>query len=261
MCHKAKLLGKPATKFPGRAVIKDPKRNVVKLLKKPTTMFQSKTARRFPSRYITSFLGSAIIKYPERSIAWFPSMLTRYPRRLATKFPEKTANKFRSKAASSAMVLTKRKDIAKVFLGKKATHKDVRAVQKSRGEDEKAKQALSSAHQVSVEVNSLFEGEDFSETLTRAKFEELNMDLFKRILDPTKKVLEDAANADSSGKIRACSDVELANNSTGVKAFTALKEAMDEGFDIPTPRRDSSDTTTRPSLSRMFTEHISSENT
>ena len=47
MCHKAKLLGKPATKFPGRAVIKDPKRNVVKLLKKPTTMFQSKTARRF----------------------------------------------------------------------------------------------------------------------------------------------------------------------------------------------------------------------
>merc|ERR1712098_1013005 len=42
------------------------------------------------------------------------------------------------------------------------------------------------------EVESLFEGEDFSETLTRAKFEELNMDLFKGTLKPVQKVLEDA---------------------------------------------------------------------
>merc|ERR1712179_439820 len=57
---------------------------------------------------------------------------------------------------------------------------------------EKAKRALSAAHQVRVEVESLFEGEDFSETLTRAKFEELNMDLFKGTLKPVQKVLEDA---------------------------------------------------------------------
>merc|ERR1719460_1056470 len=38
----------------------------------------------------------------------------------------------------------------------------------------------------------MFEGEDFSETLTRAKFEELNMDLFKGTLKPVQKVLEDA---------------------------------------------------------------------
>jgi len=43
-----------------------------------------------------------------------------------------------------------------------------------------------------VEVESLFEGEDFSETLTRAKFEELNMDLFKGTLKPVQKVLEDS---------------------------------------------------------------------
>ena len=49
---------------------------------------------------------------------------------------------------------------------------------------------------------------------------------------PTKKVLEDAENDDSSGTIRACSNVKLANNSTGVKAFTALKRVMDEGFGI-----------------------------
>ena len=41
-------------------------------------------------------------------------------------------------------------------------------------------------------MEALFEGEDFSETLTRAKFEELNMDLFRSTMKPVKKVLEDA---------------------------------------------------------------------
>ena len=40
---------------------------------------------------------------------------------------------------------------------------------------EKAKRALSSQHQARVEVESFFDGDDFSETLTRARFEELNM--------------------------------------------------------------------------------------
>jgi len=74
----------------------------------------------------------------------------------------------------------------------KDLRKDARAVQKLRREVEKAKRALSAAHQVRVEVESLFEGEDFSETLTRAKFEELNMDLFKGTLKPVQKVLEDS---------------------------------------------------------------------
>ena len=69
---------------------------------------------------------------------------------------------------------------------------DDRAVQKLRREVEKAKRALSAAHQTKIEVESLFEGQDFSETLTRAKFEELNMDLFRSTLVPVKKVLEDA---------------------------------------------------------------------
>merc|ERR1712024_390340 len=73
----------------------------------------------------------------------------------------------------------------------KDLRKDVRAVQKLRREVEKAKRALSSAHQVRVEVESLYEGEDFSETLTRAKFEELCMDLFRSTMKPVQKVLED----------------------------------------------------------------------
>jgi len=74
----------------------------------------------------------------------------------------------------------------------KDLRKDNRAVQKLRREVEKAKRALSSAHQVRIEVESLFEGEDFTETLTRAKFEELNMDLFRSTMKPVQKVLEDA---------------------------------------------------------------------
>lgn len=84
-----------------------------------------------------------------------------------------------------------------VKLFKKKTGKDLRkddrAVQKLRREVEKAKRALSSAHQTKVEVEALFDGQDFSETLTRAKFEELNMDLFRSTMKPVKKVLEDGS--------------------------------------------------------------------
>uniref|UniRef100_A0AC35U9P8 Heat shock protein 70 n=1 Tax=Rhabditophanes sp. KR3021 TaxID=114890 RepID=A0AC35U9P8_9BILA len=74
----------------------------------------------------------------------------------------------------------------------KDIRKDNRAVQKLRREVEKAKRALSVQHQVKVEVESLFDGEDFSETLTRSKFEELNMDLFRATMKPVQKVLDDA---------------------------------------------------------------------
>lgn len=74
----------------------------------------------------------------------------------------------------------------------KDLRKDNRAVQKLRREVEKAKRALSTQHQTKIEIESLFDGEDFSETLTRAKFEELNMDLFRATLKPVQKVLEDA---------------------------------------------------------------------
>ena len=55
-----------------------------------------------------------------------------------------------------------------------------RAIAKLRREVEKAKRSLSTVHQVKVEIESLTDGEDFSETLTRAKFEELNNDLFAK---------------------------------------------------------------------------------
>jgi len=70
--------------------------------------------------------------------------------------------------------------------------KDNRALQKLRRETERVKRALSSQHQARLEIEALHDGFDFSESLTRARFEELNMDLFKKTLGPVQKVLEDA---------------------------------------------------------------------
>jgi len=83
-----------------------------------------------------------------------------------------------------------------IKLYKKKKGKDIRsdkrAVQKLRREVEKAKRALSTAHQTKIDIESLIDGEDFSETLTRARFEELNMELFKSTLKPVQQVLKDA---------------------------------------------------------------------
>jgi endoplasmic reticulum chaperone BiP len=70
--------------------------------------------------------------------------------------------------------------------------KDNRALGKLRREAERAKRALSNQHQIRVEIESLFDGTDFSEPLTRARFEELNNDLFRKTMGPVKKAMEDA---------------------------------------------------------------------
>ena len=69
---------------------------------------------------------------------------------------------------------------------------DKKAVQKLRREAERAKRSLSNQHQVRVEIESLYDGIDFSEPLTRARFEELNNDLFLKTMGPVKKAMEDA---------------------------------------------------------------------
>ncbi|PON64588.1 Heat shock protein 70 family, partial [Parasponia andersonii] len=70
--------------------------------------------------------------------------------------------------------------------------KDNKALGKLRKECERAKRALSSQHLVRVEIESLIDGIDFSEPLTRARFEELNLDLFKKTMGPVKKAMQDA---------------------------------------------------------------------
>jgi endoplasmic reticulum chaperone BiP len=65
---------------------------------------------------------------------------------------------------------------------------DKRAVQKLRREVERVKRSLSSQHQARLEIENLVDGLDVSEVLTRAKFEEINMDLFKKTLGPVSLV-------------------------------------------------------------------------
>merc|ERR1712110_144778 len=95
--------------------------------------------------------------------------------------------------------------------------KDKRSLQKLRREVERAKRALSSATQARVEIESLFDGVDFTETLTRARFEELNMDLFKKTLGPVKKVMED-----SSFKKSQLDEIVLVGGSTRIPKVQQL---------------------------------------
>jgi heat shock protein 5 len=82
----------------------------------------------------------------------------------------------------------------KVF--KKKHNKDIkedpRSMQLLKSEVEKAKRDLSSVHQTKITIENLVDGIDFSETITRARFEELCNDLFKKTLQPVQQVLDDA---------------------------------------------------------------------
>jgi heat shock protein 5 len=115
-----------------------------------------------------------------------------------------------------------------IKLIKKKTGKDIRsddrAVQKLRREVEKAKRALSNSHQTKLEVESLFDGQDFSETLTRAKFEELNMDLFRSTMKPVKKVLEDG-----DMKVSEINEIILVGGSTRIPKIQQLVKEFFKG--------------------------------
>ena len=75
---------------------------------------------------------------------------------------------------------------------KKDISNNKRAVRRLRTACERAKRTLSSSSQASVEIDSLFEGIDFYTSLTRARFEEMNGDLFRKTLEPVEKALKDA---------------------------------------------------------------------
>ena len=82
----------------------------------------------------------------------------------------------------------------KIFKKKhnKDIREDPRSMQLLKGEVEKAKRDLSSVHQTKITIENLIDGIDFSETITRARFEELCNDLFKKTLQPVQQALDDA---------------------------------------------------------------------
>ncbi|OJA14622.1 hypothetical protein AZE42_11029 [Rhizopogon vesiculosus] len=69
---------------------------------------------------------------------------------------------------------------------------DPRALRRLRSACERAKRTLSSVTQTTVEVDSLYKGEDFCATITRARFEDINSEMFKSTIQSVEKVLKDA---------------------------------------------------------------------
>ena len=97
--------------------------------------------------------------------------------------------------------------------------KNLKTMGKLKREVEKAKRTLSSQMSTRIEIEAFHEGKDFSETLTRAKFEELNMDLFKKTLKPVEQVLKDA-----KVKKQDIEDIVLVGGSTRIPKVQSMIE-------------------------------------
>jgi len=95
--------------------------------------------------------------------------------------------------------------------------KDLKAIQKLRREVEKAKRQLSSTPSVQLRIEALAGGTDLEETLTRAKFEQLNADLFQKTLKPVQDVL-----AESKMSKTDINEIVLVGGSTRIPKIQAM---------------------------------------
>ncbi|GLI63523.1 hypothetical protein VaNZ11_006508 [Volvox africanus] len=102
-----------------------------------------------------------------------------------------------------------------------------RALRRLRTACERAKRTLSSAAQTTIELDSLFEGIDFATSITRARFEELCMDLFRKCMDPVEKCLRDAKMDKST-----VHDVVLVGGSTRIPKVQQLLQDFFNGKEL-----------------------------
>ncbi|CAH1098492.1 unnamed protein product [Psylliodes chrysocephalus] len=100
---------------------------------------------------------------------------------------------------------------------KKDLSKNPRALRRLRTAAERAKRTLSSSTEASLEIDALFEGIDFYSKISRARFEEMNSDLFKGTLQPVEKALNDAKVSKSD-----IHDVVLVGGSTRIPKIQSL---------------------------------------
>ena len=92
---------------------------------------------------------------------------------------------------------------------------------------ERAKRTLSSLTQASIEIDSLYEGLDFYSSITRARFEELNMDLFRKCIAPVERVLRDSHT--DKGSI---DDIVLVGGSSRIPKVQQLLQDFFNGKDL-----------------------------
>ncbi|KAF8777841.1 Heat shock protein 70 B2 like protein [Argiope bruennichi] len=102
-----------------------------------------------------------------------------------------------------------------------------RAVRRLRTACERAKRTLSSSSEASIEIDALFEGIDFYSKITRARFEELCMDLFRSTLEPVERALKDAKLDKSS-----IHDVVLVGGSTRIPKIQKLLRDFFNGKEL-----------------------------
>jgi len=100
---------------------------------------------------------------------------------------------------------------------KKDISTNPRSLRRLRTACERAKRTLSSSTQTSIEIDSLFEGIDFYTSITRARFEELNSDLFRNVIEPVEKVLNDSKLDKSS-----IHEIVLVGGSTRIPKIQSL---------------------------------------
>eukprot|EP00253_Pinus_taeda_P012156 PITA_12156 len=110
---------------------------------------------------------------------------------------------------------------------KKDISGNARALRRLRTSCERAKSTLSSTAQTTIEIDSLYEGIDFYTTITRARFEELNMDLFRKCMEPVEKCLRDA-KMDK----RSIHDVVLVGGSTRIPKVQSLLQDLFNGKEL-----------------------------
>ncbi|KAK7459971.1 hypothetical protein CaCOL14_009075 [Colletotrichum acutatum] len=106
---------------------------------------------------------------------------------------------------------------------KKDLSGDPRALRRLRTACERAKRTLSSGAQTTIEIDSLFDGEDYTTQITRARFEDLNAKAFNGTLEPVAQVLKDAS-MEKSG----VDEIVLVGGSTRIPRIQKL---LSEFFD------------------------------
>lgn len=110
---------------------------------------------------------------------------------------------------------------------KKDVGRNARAILRLRAACEQAKRTLSSASWAAIELERLHDGADFYSTITRDQFDELNLDLFCKCLDPIKKCLTGAKMDRSS-----VDDVVLVGGSTRIPRVRRLIQDLFDGKEL-----------------------------
>lgn len=110
---------------------------------------------------------------------------------------------------------------------KKDLSTNKRALRRLRTACERAKRTLSSSTQASIEIDSLFEGTDFYTSITRARFEELNADLFRSTMEPVEKAIRDAKMDKAS-----IHDIVLVGGSTRIPKVQKLLQDFFNGKEL-----------------------------